>query len=146
MLSNPRFESSYRRLFGDNVTLSPEADHFFREFYRRFLRCDGVAELFANTDLSRQVQMLRKSLFQLVSYYLLSEASPELYRLAEIHRAKKVDKAMFDSWLNALLDTVADLDDEFDEATRLAWCWALAPGITFMKIYACDETPQALAR
>jgi truncated hemoglobin YjbI len=138
VLANSKFEASYARLFGDNVTLAPEADEFFVAFYERFLRDDRIAERFRETDLNRLVQMLRKSLFQIVAYYLFSEETPELVRLAQVHRAAEIDSTMFDQWLEALIDTVAEFDPEFDETVGLAWCWALAPGITFMRIYMAN--------
>lgn len=139
-LDNPRFRESYERLFGVDVTIGESADRFFERFYDVFLEDPGVAALFASTDMGRQVQMLRKSLFQLVTFYVLDEPSPELNRLAEIHKAVGVSPGMFDTWMQALLNTVEELDPGFDELTKLAWCWALAPGITFMKLRIVDET------
>ena len=36
--------------------------------------------------------------------------------------------------MQALIDTAAEFDPEFEEATELAWCWALAPGIAYMRL------------
>lgn len=139
-LDNPRFRESYERLFGVGVTLGDDADRFFERFYDLFLEDPEVAELFASTDMRRQVQMLKKSLFQLVTFYVLNEPSAELNRLAEIHKVVGVSPRMFDTWMQALLNTVEALDPEFDELTELAWCWALAPGMTYMKLRLVDET------
>ncbi len=62
-LDNPRFRESYERLFGVDVTMGESADRFFERFYDLFLEDPEVAELFASTDMQRQVQMLKKSLF-----------------------------------------------------------------------------------
>ena len=137
-LTNPRFEESYSRIFGEEVTLGPEADDFFLAFYRRFLRDEAVAKLFGDSDMSRQVGMLRRSLFQFVSYYLVSSVTPEIVRLAKLHTALQIPHEMFDVWLETLLATVEEFDASFDEEVRLAWCWALSPGITLMKIYMAD--------
>ena len=143
-LSNPRFEASYGRLFGPNVSADSHAsDGFFEQFYARFLTHPAVAELFAETDMERQVQMLKRSLFQLVAYYVSGQPTSELRRITEVHARLNVSGAMFDDWLEALIDTVADVDHQADEATLLAWCWALAPGITFMRLQLGSGEPQS---
>jgi truncated hemoglobin YjbI len=145
MLGNPMFEESYARLFGQSVALGPQADDFFAAFYERFLQDPEVSSLFADTDLTRQAQMLRTSLLQFVSYYVTSDVTPELIRLAVLHNDKHIPNKMFDAWLQALIETVEKFDPKFDEAVRLAWCWALSPGLAFMKIYpiASKEASQS---
>jgi hypothetical protein len=59
--------------------------------------------------------------------------------LAEIHKVGGVSPGMFDVWMQALLHTVEALDPKFDELTELAWCWALAPGITYMKLRLIED-------
>ncbi len=133
-LQNQPFEESYSRLFGADVGVSEEADPFFERFYEKFLADDEVAKLFANTDMVKQVQMLKRSLFQLVAFYVTGEPSAELDRIAKVHDVLNLDGTLYDKWLDALLDTVMELDDEADETTRLAWGWALSPGITYMRL------------
>lgn len=119
------------------------SDAFFVEFYRRFLQVPEIAARFADADMSRQIAMLKKSLFQLTSYYVTNSPSAELTRLAELHRDLRITAGMFDDWLEALIGTVAELDEHADEATQLAWCWALAPGMTYMKI-VLEEEPESI--
>jgi truncated hemoglobin YjbI len=133
-LPNPRFEESYARIFGHGISMDDSADAFFQSFYDNFLEEPEVAVLFANTNIARQVVMLKKSLFQLVSYYVVGEPTAELDRLALVHRKQGISSDMFDIWMQALLDTAADFDAHYDEATALAWCWALAPGIAYMRL------------
>ena len=78
--------------------------------------------------------MLKKSLFQLVTYYVVGEPNAELERLAHVHDRLGIDASAFDTWMLALVETAAEFDDQWDEATRLAWCWALAPGIAYMRL------------
>lgn len=138
-LTNPRFEDSYARLFGPNVSIDESSDAFFTEFYRRFLLSPEVAARFAHSDMTRQIGMLKRSLFQLTSYYVSNSPSAELKRLAEFHRDLSITEDMFDAWLEALLGTVETLDEDADEATLLAWAWALTPGITYMRIALVGE-------
>lgn len=141
-LPNPIFEESYARLFGHGITMDDSADTFFQAFYDNFLQDPSVASLFASTDLPRQVRMLKKSLFQLVSYYVVGEPTAELDRLALLHTTRGIAPEMFDAWMQALLDTVEQFDEDFDECTRLAWCWALAPGIAYMRLMFHQTQPQ----
>ena len=133
-LPNPLFESSYKRLFGGDVALGQETDAFFERFYDHFLENPEVAELFVDTDMSQQVQMLKRSLLHLVSFYVIDEPNAELTRLAQLHRTLGIRSVLLDQWLLALLATVRELDEACDERTELAWCWAVAPGMTYMRL------------
>ncbi len=134
-LPNPRFDASYERLFGDGVSLAGSSHAFFERFYERFLQDPGIAKLFESTDLEAQVRMLKISMVSLVSYYVVGHPTPELTRLARLHNSLGVTSDLFDRWLDTLLQTVEEFDAECDEATLLAWCWAVTPGITYMRMY-----------
>jgi hemoglobin-like flavoprotein len=133
-LPNPRFEASYERLFGGEVAMGGKGAAFFESFYQRFLTDPEIARLFERADMKRQREMLRRSLFTLVSFYVLDEVSPELKRIAEVHHRLGLKPGMFDWWMQCLLDTVGEFDPQCDEATLLAWGWAMAPGITYIRI------------
>ncbi len=133
-LPNPRFEASYARIFGQDVGMDERADEFFTAFYNRFLEEPGIADMFTATNVVRQVQMLKKSVFQLVSFYVVDAPTPEMERLAMLHHQLGLAPDLFDAWMRALLDTAARYDSEYDEVTELAWCWALAPGIAYMRL------------
>ncbi len=132
-LTNPRFEASYERIFGADVAMGHQSEAFFTAFYERFLQNPEVAARFAGLDMRRQVEMMRRSLFQLASFYVLGEPSSAMNRLAEVHQRLDLASRLFDVWLQALLDTVQEFDDQCDEMTLLAWAWAMAPGITFIR-------------
>jgi truncated hemoglobin YjbI len=57
-------------------------------------------------------------------------------RLAFVHHQLRISNAHYDRWLDALIKTVKEQDDDCDLATELAWRWALAPGLTYMKLFA----------
>ena len=99
--------------------------------------------MFENTDMARQVGMLKRSLFHLTTFYVTSVPSAELEKMAQVHRNLDVQPDMFDDWLSALVDTVMELDFAANESTKLAWCWALSPGITYMRLalHAADPWP-----
>jgi hemoglobin-like flavoprotein len=134
-MHNPLFDASYVRLFGGRIAADDGADPFFAAFYRRFLADPETADLFHNTDMQRQVTMLRKSFFHLAGFYVTSAPSGELERMAQLHFRLGISAEHYDRWLECLVATVAEFDPECDATTELAWCWALTPGITFMKLY-----------
>ena len=135
MSENTLFDESYARLFGHDIGLPDAADPFFERFYCRFLQDAEVGELFRGTDIPRQVSMLRKSFFQLAAFYVTGIPSSELERLALIHHRLGIATAHYDGWLDALIETVKEQDHDCDQATELAWRWALAPGLTYMKLF-----------
>ncbi|MDZ7669009.1 MAG: globin domain-containing protein [Gammaproteobacteria bacterium] len=133
-MNNPLFDASYRRLFGGDVAAG-QSDPFFAAFYRRFLADPDIAAMFRDTDMDRQVVMLRKSFFHLAGFYVTNAPSGELERVAQIHTRLGITSAHYDQWLDCLVATVAEFDPDCDHATELAWRWALTPGVTFMKLY-----------
>ena len=135
MSANPLFDASYTRLFGDNVSINEQSDPFFAAFYANFLAQPEVSEFFRETDMTRQISMLRRSFFQLAAFYVSCEPSAELERIASIHYTLGLDHGHYDVWLDALIKTVRDQDHQCDLATELAWRWALTPGITYMKLF-----------
>jgi len=136
MLNNPLFDGSYARLFGGDVAMSGRSDGFFEAFYRHFLEDPDIHELFRETDMKRQVVMLRRSFFQLAAFYVTSTPSAELERIGYLHQRLGVTNDHFDRWLDALVATVAEMDPESDPCTELAWRWAMTPGITYLKLFA----------
>ena len=134
MSNNPLFDESYDRVFGSGVGLSEAATPFFELFYRHFLTDQSIADAFSQTDMNRQVSMLRKSFFHLVAFYVSHEPSAELARIAHIHHRLGIDDGYYDLWLDALVSVVRDFDPQCDHATELAWRLALTPGLTYMRM------------
>ena len=136
-MDNPRFVASYCRLFQtDKVGVLGDAEAnqvFFRQFYKRFLRNPDIAALFANADMERQVNMLKASLFHLIDCLDQGRPSRELVRLGALHYQLGITPKALDEWFSALIDTVEFMDPMCDEPTKLAWCWAVAPGIFYLK-------------
>lgn len=138
-----RFEASYSRIFGDQVGISEAGDAFFVRFYELFFASSpAVRGLFSHTDMTRQVTMLRRSLFEIVTFYVTGTVSEPLRRIAQIHQHLNLQPAMYDDWLDALVGTVREFDPEYDELTDYAWRIALIPGVTYMKLWCgADSNP-----
>ena len=130
------FEESYTRVFGTSIGITPTGEEFFRRFYQRFFAASPrVPKLFRETDMNRQVQMLKKSLYQMVALYITNTITDHLREIAERHRTLQMDAELYDIWLDCLIETVKEFDDQCDFTTELAWRLALAPAVTYMKLW-----------
>lgn len=126
------FDSSHQRILAKQLDGKP----FFESFYDRFLSDDEeIAKRFANTDMKTQQNMLKKSFYRLFAFYASGQADDYIRRIAELHNHKHLDvrPAFYDRWLECLIDTVNQYDEEFSEDVELAWRLVMTPGITYMK-------------
>lgn len=108
---------------------------FFDDFYDTFLASSPeVAAKFINTDMEVQKQLLRAGILNLIMY---ARGLPptKLKALAESHSRKKlgIEPHLYDYWLNALLNTVREYDEEIDQPVLEAWRRVLNQGIAVIK-------------
>ncbi|MBT8495715.1 MAG: globin [Deltaproteobacteria bacterium] len=126
------FHTSFGRITGD-----PELNKaFFDSFYGRFIESDPVvAEKFEDTNMVRQKQMLRESLLVMASFFAHPEVTDEIDRLATVHgpRGQQIARPLYDRWLECLVDTVQEVDPQWNRDIELAWRVVMAPGIALMK-------------
>ena len=134
-----RFEASFSRIFGNQVGITEAGEAFFVRFYDVFLASPRVREMFLRTNMGRQVTMLRRSVYELVTFYVTGTLSEPLRRVAQIHQHLPITPDLYDRWLDALIATVREFDPECDELTEAAWRFAMTPGITYIKIW-CGST------
>ncbi|MBZ9557457.1 MULTISPECIES: globin [Modicisalibacter] len=128
------FDASYQRVLSD----SAGGQDFFDAFYRRFIASsDEVAAKFRHTDMARQQAMLKKAFYRLLSFFASSETDYYLERIAVVHDRRHLDirPALYDLWLESLIDTVRAFDPCFDADVELAWRLVMAPGIVFMTFH-----------
>ncbi|QTF92927.1 globin [Halomonas sp. BM-2019] len=133
------FDASYLRVLGREV----EGQAFFAAFYERFLAASPeVARKFRHTDMVRQQAMLKKAFYHLLAFYASSHADYYLQEVAISHDRAHLDivPALYDLWLESLIDTVRAFDDQFEDEIELAWRLVMAPGIVFMKFHY-DRAP-----
>ncbi|MEQ6887299.1 globin [Halomonas sp. CS7] len=128
------FDESYVRVLDREV----EGRAFFAAFYDRFLAASPqVAEKFRHTDMARQQAMLKKAFYHLLAFYASSHADYYLQQVAISHdRAHRdIPPALYDLWLESLIDTVRAFDEQFDDDVELAWRLVMTPGIVFMTFH-----------
>ena len=127
------FEASLHRIHEP-----ARADTFYARFYERFIASDSaMGTMFSRTDMQHQMKMLRESLTELREFSTSLKSNNYIVSLARIHgiRGRQVKPDSYDSWLNALAETVREVDPESNLQTELAWRLVLAPGIEFLKFY-----------
>jgi hemoglobin-like flavoprotein len=118
------FEESYDRLVGHGVGITERGQVFFRRFCEIFFSSsEEVAEHFANTDMDHQVRVLQKAMFHLISFYLIKNDNDFIGNIALTHDREHLDirPELYDVWLAALLQTVAEMDPYYRPETALAW-------------------------
>ena len=111
-------------------------DRFFEMFYDRFTGSSPeVASHFEGVDMKKQRRMLMASLAYVSEFASLRTNTDYLKQLAERHsrREANVDPALYDLWLETLVETVRETDPEFTEEVGVAWSVVMSPGIAYMR-------------
>ena len=132
------FDKSYERVLNTQV----DGHDFFQAFYINFLSNEDVARRFANTEMKRQQEMLKKSFYSLFTFYASGRTDDYISRIAERHSRRDLDikPELYDRWLECLMGTVAQFDAEYSNDVELAWRLVLTPGIVYMK-FQYDKFP-----
>jgi hemoglobin-like flavoprotein len=124
------FNSSFERLSADDI------NEFYRRFYTVFVAASPqVKAVFAQTDMDRQVDMLKLSLMQMVAFAANRCSNDYLNRVASKHAQLGIDASLFSLWEECLLQVVRERDPQYDARVELAWRVTLAPGLAFMRTF-----------
>ncbi|MGE3509764.1 MAG: globin [Vicinamibacterales bacterium] len=112
-------------VFLDSLARCDHDQRFIAKFYERFTASSPeVQAKFAFTDFTRQQRMLRRSL-ELIAKATAgdSEGLRELNDRAETHgrTALRIEPALYDLWLEALLATAAECDAAWTAHVEGAW-------------------------
>ena len=115
---------------------------FYAAFYTRFFgRCPEARSMFG--DMQSQYGKLHGALNYLLNFRDRLTVEPTvLGKVAERHRALRVTPEQFDSFTEALLETLRELSGE-DAATIEAWRNTMRPGIAYLKQHAASVLPVA---
>ena len=125
---NQKFNDSYQRVHRD-------AEGFYSAFYKILLpKSNEIKQLFDTVDMGHQRLILQSGLATLVAFSATKQATDYMFELAKIHSTEmKLTAAMYDIWMDALVETVRLRDPEFDNQIELGWRAILSPGIECMK-------------
>lgn len=126
------YDHSYERVLRRSI----EGRDFFAAFYNNFLNAsEEVRRRFENTDMQTQRRMLKKSFYNLLIFYGSNQADNYLRKIAIAHDKDHLDikPALYDLWLETLIQTIEAYDEDFNSNVELAWRLIMTPGITYMK-------------
>ena len=116
-----------------------DAPSFLKDFYDRFLASsEEIREKFRNTDFERQNRVLADSLYLMavaVQGGPESIAWRELKWIAKRHRDLGIGGAMYDVWLDCLLQAARAHDPQYSPSLESAWRETLVPGIEHMRAH-----------
>ena len=132
------FEGSYARVIGSGVGITAKGQDFFERFYDIFLSSnDEIQNKFSKTDMQKQVGVLQKGVFQLISFYLTKSDGEYIHSIALTHRRSEYDiqPIYYDLWLDALISTVKERDPDYEDRVGLAWRIVMTPGILYLKYH-----------
>jgi hemoglobin-like flavoprotein len=110
-------------IFRLSLVRATSREDFFDSFYDRFIsQSKEIAGFFQHRDMPQLKKKLRETL-QMVSESAEGRPGITLYleMLGRVHDRLHVEREHFDMWQTALLDTVAEYDEVFDERTKTAW-------------------------
>ena len=123
-------------IFKHSLHKCEENEKFLTRFYEHFLAASPrVAEKFADTDFKRQEQAMRLSLRMMAMASAKGDAA-DLYLeyIAKRHDRHhlNIEPELYEFWLEALIDTARECDDEFDAEVEQAWRSVMRYGIDYM--------------
>ncbi|MDO3388766.1 globin [Gilvimarinus sp. SDUM040013] len=110
-------------------------DAFFVDFYDRFMgKSDEIRNLFRATDMSAQRHLLRNGIMQLVLHARGMPAT-KLKALGESHSRTgyNIEPRWYSLWFDALLETLAKFDPQFNNDIEQSWRRAIEPGISIIR-------------
>jgi len=126
------FNDSYERV----MNAPGKSGEFFSAFYALLIASSPeAANKFRNTDMERQVRMLKKSIAILCVYYGTGRPDDDyLQKLAERHskRGTDIPPRLYQIWLDCLIETVDRFDPKFNDDVATAWRAVFSKGIEFM--------------
>lgn len=111
---------------------------FISNFYQLFFSQGGltVSERFKNTDMKRQMAVLRDSLQYMIMFASGSKiARGKIEDLGYTHDRlhRNITPEMYKIWLSCLLMAIEKADPNFNEALKRAWASVMSHGIVKMK-------------
>ena len=126
------FQPSFERALGSGGFNNAFVERFYVNFIGQSLE---IADLFQNTNMSRQKTMLHDSLYLMVEYYKTRQATKGLQRIAQVHSrsGKDISEELYESWVDSLIATLKEFDPQFNKQVEQAWRQVLAPGVSYMQ-------------
>jgi hemoglobin-like flavoprotein len=121
----------------DSLSRCNERPEFLERFYELFMASSpDIRKKFENTDFEVQKQVLRDSLFLMLSAAGTKEgyAHVQLEKLAKRHSHNDlgIKPEWYVLWLDTLLATVAEFDPDYSDEIAAAWRDSMKEGIELL--------------
>jgi hemoglobin-like flavoprotein len=111
---------------------------FLEQFYKNFIGTSAqIAEQFKNTNFAFQKIMLKSSLHIMVTMASGGmQNSAAMDRLATVHdrQHRNIKPEWYLDWLEALINTIKEIDSLHDAKSEQLWRIAMQPGIAYMQL------------
>lgn len=116
---------SPKDLFLQSLERCSHNEKFIPAFYQRFLSTsEEIGDMFKDTNFSKQNQMLLRSL-KLAAGTTAGEPASlrEIRDRAETHDRHhlNIEPRHYDIWLNAVIESAREFDEEWNESVEEAW-------------------------
>jgi len=113
---------------------------FVDRFYEIFIAgSPEVAARFKDVDMARQRRHLELSLIYMSNPTLLFRSDTHMVELARAHGQRETPPELYAVWVDALRDTVRELDPQGDDEVLEAWRRGMQRGIDFMIKFGGEE-------
>ena len=114
-----------------------ESPSFMSDFYEVFMAKDGhIREKFSHTDMSHQMRALRDGIQYMIMFAAgshIAEAKVEDLALHHDRDHRNIAPALYEIWVQSLLETLQKHDPLYSEELALHWRNVLAHGILRMQ-------------
>jgi len=124
-------------LFHDSLSRCTATPQFLERFYELFVATSpAIAQKFSGTDWIRQKRMLVASFhLMMMAEETGTETDAHLERIAALHGKRQLDipPEMYSTWLECLLESAREHDEQFNDEIELAWRSMMEKGIAFMQ-------------
>ena len=131
------FDEKTINTFKESIERCQTNPHFLSLFYNKFITSNPVVrEKFSNTNMENQKMMLHASLHMLMLSCLRNDAANVyLESVAKRHSKSESDikPELYDLWMEKLVETVKEIDKEYNKEIETAWRMILTHGIDYMK-------------
>ena len=127
------------QIFDASLKRCLERPDFMLDFYGFFMdSSDEIRQKFANTDFKRQTRVVADSFWAISVAAQGPKSSPawtDMPRLAARHSRSELDitPAMYDTWLDCLIQAVRKHDSAFSAEVEAAWRATLGAAIEYMR-------------
>jgi len=131
-----KFNDLLVNAFNNSLNRCQTNPQFLSLFYKKFvISNEEIREKFSNTNMADQKMILHASLYMIMLATRGNEtASVYMDRVSKRHSKSELNirPELYDIWLTTLLETVREVDPDFNEEVEEAWYKVMKYGINYM--------------